>query len=51
MIIAMNKLRCMYDCFKAYRSACMTSQLVVLIQTNYFGHIVNRIDFLSAYFP
>ncbi len=50
MIIAMNKLRCMYDCFKAYRSACMTGQVVVLIQTNYFGHIVNRIDFYQRIF-
>ena len=50
MVIGMNKLRCMYDCFRAYRSACISNQLVVLIQTNYFGHIVNRVDFYQRIF-
>jgi putative glycosyltransferase (TIGR04372 family) len=50
MAMAMNKLCRMYDCIKAYRTACASSQLVVLIQTNYFGHIVNRIDFYQRIF-
>lgn len=34
-----------YRFLKIYRQSCLGKTIVILIQTNYFGHIVNRLDY------
>jgi hypothetical protein len=38
-------LKSTYKFLQLYKKSCIGKSIVILIQTNYFGHIVNRLDY------